>query len=72
MIYSFTALHSEEQGKCLLQEEDSSTSGRREKKSILISLIYDTNEWKLFINPELHLMDLQKTVTKGGCFECFP
>lgn len=61
----FTALHSEEQGNVAAGGIAAPQVG--EKKRVFYILDYDTNEWKLFINPEVTPHGFAKTVTKEGC-----
>ena len=58
----FTALHSEEQGNVAAGGIAAPQVG--EKKRVFYILDYDTNEWKLFINPEVTPHGFAKTVTK--------
>ena len=61
----FTALHSEEQGNVAAGGIAAPQVGKR--KRVFYILNYDTNEWELFINPEVTPSGFTKMVTKEGC-----
>ena len=61
----YTAKHSEEQGNVPAGGIAAPQVGIN--KRIFFILNYDTNEWLLFINPEITPIGFTKTSTKEGC-----
>lgn len=61
----YTAQHSEEQGNVPAGGIAAVQVG--EHKRVFFILNYDTNQWEVFINPEIEIEEFLKTTTKEGC-----
>ena len=61
----YTAKHSEEQGNVPAGGIAAVQVG--EHKRVFFILNYDTNEWEVFINPQIEIEEFLKTNTKEGC-----
>ncbi len=61
----YTAQHSEEQGNVPAGGIAAVQVG--EHKRVFFILNYDTNEWEIFINPQIEIEEFLKTTTKEGC-----
>lgn len=61
----YTAQHSEEQGNVPAGGIAAVQVG--EHKRVFFILNYDTNEWEVFINPQIEIEEFLKTTTKEGC-----
>ena len=61
----YTAIHSEDQGNVPAGGIAAPQVGIN--KRLFFILNYDTNEWQLFINPEITPLGYTKTSSKEGC-----
>lgn len=61
----YTAQHSEEQDNVPAGGIAAPQVGK--KKRIFFSLNYDTDQWEVFINPEIEPLGFTKVITREGC-----